>query len=347
MFLRESKEIAQETFLSQQDIELEISDIKNELKSPTHGLTMSNVEIDGVTVSYHQVVKAYNGTSFSFLVTPEQWPEYIILNTFDVLSTLKSNTANAFHVYPIASSSIVGSNTPDALTYSTHWMMDIYQWYVSRPGFNIPVPMGSDLVPKFKFYDYLVSKGLEADVGNRYPQFPFDYDLIATETTNILPDLTKYAGRHIVFKVTPAAKSGRLGIPEYSEPVFISGLENTTNLVLHLDAAYLDPSYMNSSSVSNVTSDLKVINWFDLSSGIGVVAPTESGSATNNNSKRPLVVDSTIGSEFVGSEVVENADFVDLSFASKRIGGSAIKVKVLVISSDQTPSISLTIYLSS
>jgi len=324
VFLRESKEIAEQTFLSQQEIELEVSDIKNQLKNPSHTLDMDDVDIDGVTVEYHQVVKAYNGYNYSFLVTPQQFPEYVLLNTFDVLATLKSDTANAFNVYPIATSSIMGSNTPDPSTYSAHWMMDIYQWYVSRPGFNIPVPRGSDLVADFKYYDYLVSNGLESELGNRYPQFPEDYVLIGTATTNSMPDLTSYGGRHVVFKVIPAAKSGRLGIPEYSEPVFISGLTNTTNLALHFDASYLDPSYVNSSNQTHVTNDRKVIKWVDLSSGIGVAAPTESGSAVTVD-KRPVLADSTLGSGFVGRYVQFDAN-KNIAIASQNTSGKWLYV---------------------
>lgn len=298
-FLRESRNITEDTFLSQQDIELEMSALKTQLKSPSHGLTLGSVTIDGVSVQYYEVSKTYNGDTYQFRVTPQQYPEYVLLKTFNVDATLKSNNINTFALYPIASSSIVGSNTPDASTYSTHWMMDVYQWYVSRPGFNTPVPKGPANDATFKFYDYLVTNSMEFDIGTRYPVFPDDYVLIGTATTSTLPDVTNYAGRHLVFKVTPAAKSGRLGIPEYSDPVYIQGLANTSNLAVHLDANTLDASYKDTSNVAHIDANKKVIKWFDLSSGINVALPSQSANAASE-SVRPLLVDTTIGTEYSG-----------------------------------------------
>ena len=301
-FLKESRAITGDTFLSQQDIELELSALKTQLKDSSHGLTLGNVVIDGVSVDYYEVSKVYNGTTYQYRVTPQQDPEYILLKTFNADATLKSNNISAFSVYPINTSTVVGSNTPDAATYSTHWMMDVHQWYVSIPGFNVPVPKGPVTDSTFKFYNYLVSKNMENELGTRYPIFPDDYILIGTATTNSIPDLTPYAGRHLVYKVTPAAKSGRLGIPEFSDPIFINGLPYMDGLTVHLDANTIDASYKDISNNAHVDADGKVISWFDLSSGIGVAIPTQSASNSTALS-RPLLNNTDMDVDYKGKYV--------------------------------------------
>lgn len=310
-FLRKSRDMSVDTLLTQQAIELEISEIKNQLKEADHGLTMKNITIGGVSIDYHQVSKPYNRINYSFNVTPEQLPEYILLKTLNVDANLRTNTINTFSVYPIATSSALGSSSPDPATYSTHWMLDINQWYVSRPGFNIPVPKGPITNTNFKYYDYIIANGLEMDLGTRYPSFPDDYILLGTATTKTLSDLTNFGGRHLVYKVTAAAKSGRLGIPEVSDPIFVNALKNTNNLVVHLDASMIDPSYKDSLGNSHVDNN-KVVKWLDLSSGIGVAEPTQS--ASTNSSSGPLLVDSIITSEFIGKYVrFENTEKVILN----------------------------------
>lgn len=190
-FLRKTRDMSVDTLLTQQDIELKISDIKTQLKDPTNVLALENVVIDGVTIGYHEVSEPYNGVNYTYGITSEQLPEYLLLKTFGVGANLKTNAVNAFSVYPINSSGAVGVSTPDVATYSTHWMLDINQWYISRPGFNVPVPKGPVNDANFKYYDYLSNNGLESELGARYPSFPDDYTLLGTATNKTLSNLDR------------------------------------------------------------------------------------------------------------------------------------------------------------
>lgn len=294
-FLKKTKDISQETYLSQQMVELDMAKIKRDLKEVGHGLALNQVTIDGVVVDYHIATKLLNDVTFNYLVTPTQLPEYVLLRTFDVKATLKNGSYNAYISYPLVSNSVIGSNRPDPTTYSTHWMMDIQQWYVSKPGFYTPLPRGDLSNPLYKSYDYLASVSKDTEIGKRYPMFPNDYILIASETTPTILDLSKYAGRHLVYSVTPAAKSGRIGLPEYSEPVYISGLTHTENLVVHLDASYLDPS-----NVNHVENG-EVKKWLDLSSGKLTDMPNQS--ADTDTATKPKLIDSNMDTEFLGRYV--------------------------------------------
>lgn len=297
-FLSRSRRISQETLLSQQEIELEISDIKSTLRDTSSGLVLNNLVIDGISIDYHDLNKEYNGTDYRVFITPQQVPEYILLETYDVKANLISGANKAYNVYPISTSSVEGTSRPDPATYSTHWMMDLHQWYVSRPGFNIPVPRGNGSNTNFRYYDYLVDNDLEYEIGARYPIFPDDYVLIGTNTTDTLTNLNQYAGRHIIYKVTPAAKSGRIGIPGVSDPVHISGLTRTDNLVLHLDASYIDPS----DNEQLVENSNVIKKWMDLSSGIGRTSPSESGVPTASN-RNPILMENPIGEDFIARYV--------------------------------------------
>lgn len=293
-FLDRSREMSQDTFLSQQDIELEISSLKSQLKDPGHGLALETVTIDGVQVNYHKVNKDYHDVAYQYVVTPEQLPEYLLLKTFDVKASLKTDDNDAYGLYPIASSTIEGSNTHDPSTFSGYWMRDVRQWYVSRKGFNTPVPRGNGADSTFKYYDYLVGENLESDIGEMYPLFPDDYILLGAEVDASLGDLTAYGGQHIVYRVTPAAKSGKLGLAEVSEPVYISGLTTVDDMVLHLDASYLDPS-----NETHVTHGGKVIKWSDLASGIEVNGISEYGQSTNSGQRPSLEKNSDFSGRYV------------------------------------------------
>jgi len=296
-FLEKSKEMSKNTFLAQQEIELEISSLKGQLKDSGHGLSMESITIDGIEVTYHHINKLYHDEIFQYVVTPEQLPEYILLKTYDVKAQLKTGLYDAESVYAITTTSIEGSNTPDPATLDDFWMLDVRQWYVSREGFYTPTPKGDGTDPNYKFFDYLEAEGLENQIGKLYPSFPDDYILLGTETEVTLDDLLAYGGRHVVYKVTPAAKSGKLGIPEVSDPVYISGLKDVSGLVLHLDASYLDPS-----NGVDVSSSDQLLRWNDLSSAIGTGSISQYGLASDLSSQ-PLVVTGDEYVDFLGRYV--------------------------------------------
>lgn len=298
-FMRMSKDMSRNTLLSQQEIELDKNAIKESLRETGHGLDIESIVIDGITVDYHEVSKEYNGQRYTYRVTSEQPPEYLLLKTFDVDNYLISEDYKAFSAYPIAGSEVLGTSSPDPSTFSTHWMLDLNQWYVSKPGFNIPVPRGDILDTDFRYYDYLVAENREDEIGVRYPNFPDDYILLGTETSNNILDITKYAGRHLVYKVTAAAKSGRIGIPEVSDPIYVNGLNDTNGLEIHLDATMIDSSYRDSDNSYHVDSNSKVARWFDLSSGIGRSEPNEIA-IQNDSDERPELVNSDVDIEFNG-----------------------------------------------
>lgn len=118
-------------------------------------------------------------------------------------------------------------------------------WYVSKPGFNIPVQDISTIDE-------------DNDFGRIYPDFPNDYiaipiyselgsaySYISATERNISAELkndvvNKYPGRHILYSITPFAKSLKKGGTSSLLPLYIYGPSITSNLALHLDASTIN-----------------------------------------------------------------------------------------------------------
>lgn len=125
-------------------------------------------------------------------------------------------------------------------------------WFVSKPGyivpeFNIESDHDTELVlPRFP--DDYISLPIYSEVGTTITEF---HHVLENEI------LQKYSGRHILFTVTPYAKSLKKGYTSVSSPLYIYGPNFTTNLVVHLDASTLD---LNDSS-SIINGEFRVKNW--------------------------------------------------------------------------------------
>lgn len=120
-------------------------------------------------------------------------------------------------------------------------------WYVSKPGFNIPVQD-----------DYHIDEDL--DFGRIYPDFPDDYDAVpiysdlgssysyVSPTNRIInvelanSYVSQYPGRHIMYTITPFAKSLKQGTTTEILPKYIYGPSFTDSLALHFDASVIDMS---------------------------------------------------------------------------------------------------------
>lgn len=120
-------------------------------------------------------------------------------------------------------------------------------WYVSKPGFIIPIQDIGNI-------------NEDSDFGRIYPGFPDDYIALpiyselgsaysyinATErriSAELKNDIVnKHPGRHILYTITPFAKSLKKGSTSSLLPLYIYGPDVTTSLVLHLDASTINMS---------------------------------------------------------------------------------------------------------
>lgn len=319
-FLFDTKSITESAFLAQKDMEIEIDAVKTTIASVGHGgLTLSTMSLfEGVTVNYYALDNTLDGNTFYTYISDQRLPSIEKLEVSDVSAVPKYNTITTKYLYPVAESNLKGTYTNDPTTIDD-LMVNLFSWYVSKPGFNIPVPKGNS--SSF----YYLNDMPEIEVTGRYPIFPNDFYLIATATTDSLPDLTNYGGRQLLLTVTPAAKSGKIGNPGISSPVHINGLPDTSNLVLHLDASYIDP--YNSTETLSSTNRL-ALRWYDLDSNMGLSAPTEYATPTSS-AKRPLLKDTDVTVSF-DSRYLEFTASKDMQITSQGTNGQMLSYYAVV-----------------
>lgn len=122
-----------------------------------------------------------------------------------------------------------------------------HDWYVSKPGFIIPVPDVTLINEDF-------------DMGRIYPSFPDDYiaspivSELGSSYSYVSPSeraingillnnfVKQYPGRHYIYTITPFAKSLKMGNRSMILPLYVYGVGSTSNLVIHLDASTIDMS---------------------------------------------------------------------------------------------------------
>jgi len=304
-----TKAITEDVFLTQREIEEEIDLVKQEIQDINNGETPSNPrtvnkqsifdsDLGGIEVSYYEVEKSLNSKIYFTLVStikPEPL-EKIKLDSID--SKLKHNDNDVEYGYTTSDFSIIGEFNNLEL-YKYDHLLNQVEWYVSNEKFNMPMPKSEslDMFDPDSYY---------------FPVFPRDYKLIDNETidkfglsTNIIFDkLTEFGGRNIVFTVTPAARSGKLGEQMVSDPIFVSGLPITEGLIMHFDASYIDVTILNEVQVIN--NDWNVWTWFDISSIIGNTSLNDFAQKLPAISEKPKVKRTEVGVGFIGQYVSFN-----------------------------------------
>ncbi len=172
-----------------------------------------------------------------------------------------------------------------------------YDWYISRPNFNIAV----------RDRDHIT----ENEWGTRYPQFPNDYSVLNGNGGRRLDITPDFAGRHVVLNVTPIDKNGIAGEAMQSEPFYFCGLPSTRYLAAHFDAALVNLQEPQS-SVGEVYND-RLNAWYDAAHGryIGIAEDV-----------RPYIYKQPIDGDFVGQYmqfdaskqiVIDNRSLVDFA----------------------------------
>lgn len=280
-FLTDTKVFTEDLSTAQQGMEDKISDVKKTLENngtPSGGedYTLFSGTYARTVVGYprYQEISVDSGlTRLLSSVVGTETLEYPVAAVTDVDLTFQPNDSPTFnstsYIYydNLYAKSAITLDDPDGVN-----LTNIYRWYVSRAGFNIPM---------------IAATPEETEVGTKYPRFPEDYDIIPNKSNDTLYTVASdYRGRHILCTVTPAANSGKMGATTVSNPLFISGLPVKNNLMLHLDASMIDRE--SSSQVSTSGDDYYVRQWRDIS-GKG------NSASQSSDDKRPQLVETFIG----------------------------------------------------
>ncbi|WP_313127286.1 prepilin-type N-terminal cleavage/methylation domain-containing protein [Proteiniclasticum ruminis] len=301
-YLKSTVGITQNDFKAQELMENEIDEAKVRVADPDASLSSVEIfkeDLGGITVEYEEINISHNNKEYYTLVSNVRPDPLEIINLESIGIKLFQNSSQIqddYYAYPNSSFSIIG-NFENKNTHKWDHLLNQVEWYISTDKYNIPLPKGGQSVD------------LNDDEYHYYPLFPRDYEILSNETIykfgasqSIFSDMSQLAGRFLVYAVTPAAKSGKLGNQLVSKPIFISGLPVTDNIITHLDASYIDTLTNNSESERQSGSDLLKV-WYDISSIVGRNSPNESAVSPNTNSFRPFVLRSDVNDDFIGQLV--------------------------------------------
>ena len=255
--LRKTRVMTEDLFGAQRSIEVEINDVKTAIQNG-----------DTITLdrSYYDI---FDGTAYERTVGgyARQINVHVDNSVINLNAVIADSQLSAFPTSSIDSATIWMAddfndldfaywNTSDLRVLSDYTepnpadinMYNICRWYVSREGFNSPP----------------ITNPLEIELGTIYPRFPDDYSVISNYLLSDLNSVQEaYAGRHIIFSVTPVSNQYKMGKTIVSNSVFVSGLPYTQGLTLHLDASMIDLE--DSSSVRESSDRFYVNRWRDLS----------------------------------------------------------------------------------
>jgi len=224
-------------------------------------------------------------------------------------------------------------------------------WYVSKPGFIIPIQSIGNIDE-------------DNDFGRIYPAFPddyiavpihselgSDYSYISATERNISVELkndivNKYPGRHILYTITPFAKSLKKGHTSLLLPLYIYGPTVTASLALHLDASTIDMSdkYNASTNVNGTilldSNDYYIRTWKNSRPSIEPTINSYNAVQTNMGNMPILVKNNDPEGKFIGPEIPFQAveDAVD-GKTTYSVWGRALGNKENVISNTRISNI--------
>lgn len=282
MFLNRSKDITQNIFDAQKEMEFAIESIK----ANPDGMTQKTIKVfDGydVEVTYYEVSKEKNGRKYTTLVSETRPLKYNMLSLTGA-KAVANNNVNLKVVEGSSANKIEARH--DAITDSEYFKTS-YQWYKSRKGFNIPIPESG------------VS---EVEIGTIYPVFPDDYEPLPLNfDTTLINDLTAFAGRHVIFTAEPVSIYGKFGQKSISNTIYVAETIFSDELLVHLDASLIDET--DSGQVNGSGNNSFVYNWLNQSNlsynaAIGI----------NNNNRQPIVITNLPNIDFVGKYVAFRED---------------------------------------
>ncbi len=256
--MKKAKEITADTFLAQQSIEIEMERVRDkDLTSPTQNFSsVFGKTVTGVAVTQQILDKDGNsrGELNVFIGDKPDIDENLPVadNVKIVDNTAKKNDKIIYWGQNNTSYSLKGSFTiPD----TTNYFMSLFRWYSSRDGFDGYFP---DAVTDESYW------------GVRYPTPVNDYELLTGKDTEQLTDLKAYIGKYVVFSVIPVAKTGRYGVEERSNRIYIMGPPVLNDLRFHFDPYTLRYDINSSNKDVFYEDNESITKWNDYSSGSSV-----------------------------------------------------------------------------
>lgn len=262
VMLSNTKTITEDVFTAQKSVERQIEDIKTKIYEGKPVANGKDYELFGRDITGYPVrVNINSNKVINTVVGETRTPQFTVPEASDVQLDLYLNTSRQADNDDYSKRPGLNIRASSNVDGNGVFLLNKHEWYVSRPGFYIPI-VGVDNIDR------------DFDLGRLYPLFPNDYipipiksesNMQSSSILSVIED--DYAGRHIIYTITPFAESGRKGDTIISEPVYLRGLPNISNLILHLDASLI--SKEDTDSINTVGENLYVRRWMN--------------AATNNN----------------------------------------------------------------
>ncbi len=237
--------ITEETFRAQKIIEDQIATIKGKI---LNNEVISDFNIQDyvlfVGTTQERTLQAYviehhgsSGLVLETLVSETRVPPLIVpvVEPFKISGYYSSGSSIVRTINPNTTMSNLSINIDGDLTVDNPGMLIrfLYYWYVSDSSTFVP---GDE------------------------PIFPDQYEIIPGQTNRLLTTVpTSYAGKFVKLVVTPVGEKGRMGVPVESNSLYISPFTQTQNLLLRLDASYLNENDNNQTIISG--NNINVIRW--------------------------------------------------------------------------------------
>ena len=217
-----SKEVTQNAFYAQQQLEESIALVKSDLEDGNvpSGYTPFTVTLfsgtNARTVTVYKVTQpSLTGPTLEMYVSSVRPPELLVPTlTSDVTIEMSSNSTAK--LYPNIDMSNLSLDLSNTLSVDNPGLLIryVYHWYVSKESQYIP---------------------------SNPPVFPDDYQIITQYTSKTIASVPlDYAGRFVKLVVTPIGEKGKMGSSVVSNAVYLSPFPLNSNLVMHLDASYID-----------------------------------------------------------------------------------------------------------
>jgi prepilin-type N-terminal cleavage/methylation domain-containing protein len=281
-----STKLTENAFLAQQGIEDHIASVKSDLErniAPA-GLTSTTKALFTGTnartvVVYHVQQNITTGQVLETYVSQTRPPTLQTPNiTSPVTIAAFSGTTN--ETYPNIGMPNLSLDLGNELVVDNPGLLIryLYYWYISNPGY------------------YIASSP---------PTFPDEYQIITDHTSRLISQVpAEYAGRFIKLVVTPVGEHGQMGTSVESNALYISTMPLNDNVILHLDANYINKD--DATQIRTTTVAGKVYNYIKKWNDIGSLGVNLAQATTNS---QPLLYQYTIGSGVAARDVLGTLGF--------------------------------------
>lgn len=263
--------ITEETFEAQRILEEQILDVKKKLINNDHSsITVAEetyvlfssygINFEREVIVYPLITLLSNGASVETLVSQVRPPQLIVpVIESPVLITADTTLTQPFPNIGMSQLLSVNGHTPANISNEGYLIHMLNYWYLSSDKYYIP---------------------------HLPPEFPDKFSIIPGLTDKVIPTINdSHAGKFVQLMMTPVGEQGQIGRSVPSNPVLISRMPSNTNLLLHLDA-----SFINVTSETEVFTSGRVKLWKDI--GPSRIMPT--AIATENQA--PLYALEQLGS---------------------------------------------------